>query len=203
MTTITKLDGNDTLEALVKCRRIVLLRATTLLDEPAEVPLTERSDAIPSLSALLMTSLEELKVAEEELREQNERLIEQRSAADEHIRYYRQLFLFAPTPAFVTDFYGTIQESNIAAAKLFRREASHLEHKPFAALLAPDRREAFRRQLNLIASTVDGVRDWPLMMQRVGDVPVAVHAAVEVVPNVGATKSGLLYWMLHVTPGNG
>jgi hypothetical protein len=44
---------------------------------------------------------------------------------------------------------------------------------------------------------VDGVRNWPLVMQRVGDVPINVHAAVEVVPNVGATKSGLLYWMLH------
>jgi hypothetical protein len=39
-------------------------------------------------------------------------------------------------------------------------------------------------------------------MQRVGDVPITVHVAVEVVPNVGATNSGLLYWMLHVTGGN-
>jgi hypothetical protein len=35
-------------------------------------------------------------------------------------------------------------------------------------------------------------------MQRVGDMPVTVHAAVEVVPDIGATRSGLLYWMLHV-----
>jgi PAS domain-containing protein len=199
---INNLDGNDTLEALVHCRRTVLLRATTLLDGPADIPFVERFDAIPSLSALLMTSLEELKVAEEELREQNERLLEQRSAIEEHTRYYRQLFLHAPTPAFVTDFYGTIQESNLAAAKLFRREANHLERKPLAALLAPDRREAFRRQLKLITNT-DGVRDWALTMLRVGDVPVAVHAAVEVVPNIGATKSGMLYWMLHVTGENG
>jgi hypothetical protein len=36
-------------------------------------------------------------------------------------------------------------------------------------------------------------------MQRVGDVPIMVHAAVEVVPNIGATKSGLLYWMLQTS----
>jgi PAS domain S-box-containing protein len=203
MTMITNLDGNDTLEALVHCRRTVLKRAMTLMEEPADIPFAERIDAIPSLSALLTTSLEELKVAEEELRNQNEKLIAQRMATEEQTRYYRQLFLHSPAPAFVTDFYGTIQESNLAAARLFRREASHLERKPLAALLAPERREAFRRQLTLISKTVDGVRDWQLVMQRVGDLPVTVHAAVEVVPEVGATRSGLLYWMLHAPAGNG
>jgi PAS domain S-box-containing protein len=202
MTMTNHLDGTDTLEALVHCRRTVLLRATTLLDGREDIPFVERFDAIPTLSALLMTSLEELKVAEEELREQNERLLAQRSATEAQTRYYRQLFLHAPTPAFVTDFYGTIHETNLAAAKLFRREAEHLERKPLAALLAPERREAFRRQLRLMTETVDGVRDWALTMQRVGDVPVTVRAEVEVVPNVGATNSGLLYWMLHVTGGN-
>jgi len=197
MTMIT-LDGNDTLEALVRCRRTVLQRATTLIDAPSDIPFVERFDAIPSLSALLTTTLEELKVAEEELRDQNERLIAQRAASEEHTRHYRQLFLHAPIPAIVTDFYGTIQESNLAAAKLFRREANHLARKPLAALLPPDRREVFRRQLGLVTNTLDGVRDWTLVMQRVGDMPVTVHAAVEVVPDVGATRSGLLYWMLHV-----
>lgn len=147
---------------------------------------------------MLTTSLDALKVAEDELRGQNEKLLAQRAATDEQTRYYRRLFQHAPAPAFVTDFYGTIQDSILAAAKLFRGEANHLERKPLAALLPPDRRESFRKQLALIANTVDGVRDWPLLMQRLGDVPVLVHAAVEVVPEVGATKSGLLYWMLHV-----
>lgn len=202
MTMIDNLDRNDTLEALVHCRRTVLQRATALMDGPTDVPFLERFDAIPSLSALLTTSLEELKVAEEELREQNEKLLAQRAATEEQTRYYRLLFQHAPAPAFVTDFYGTIQESNLAAARLFRRQANHLERKPLAALVSPDRRESFRRQLPLIASTVDGVRDWPLLMQRVGDVPVLVHAEVTVVPNVGATKSGLLYWMLHISREN-
>jgi PAS domain S-box-containing protein len=199
---IDNLDGNDTLEALVHCRRTVLQRATALMDGPADIPFVERFDAIPSLSALLTTSLEELKVAEEELREQNEKLLAQRAATEEHTRYYRLLFQHAPAPAFVTDVYGTIQESNLAAARLFRREANHLERKPLAALLSPDRRDSFRKQLTLIASTVDGVRDWPLRMQRVGDVPILVHAAVTLVPGVGATKSGLLHWMLSVPAEN-
>ena len=202
MTMINNLDGTDTIEALTNCRRTVLLRATKLLDGRDDIPFVERFDAVPSLSALLMTSLEELKVAEEELREQNERLLAQRALTESQTRYYRQLFLHAPTPAFVTDFFATIQEANLAAARLFRREADHLERKPLAALLAPDCREAFRRQVKLITNTVDGVSDWALTMQRVGDVPVPVRAAVEVVPNVGATNSGLLYWMLHVTAGN-
>ena len=87
---INNLDGNDTLEALVHCRRSVLQRATTLLEGPADIPFVERFDAIPSLSALLTTSLEELKVAEEELRVQNSVLEAQRATVDDRVRHYRQ-----------------------------------------------------------------------------------------------------------------
>src|SRR5829696_5653355 len=133
---INNLDGNDTLQALVQYRYAILRRATALLDDEASIPLVERADAVPNLSALLTSSLEELKVAEEELRDQNDRLVAQRATVDEHTRHYRQLFIHAPLPALITDRHGTIQESNLAAAKLFRREASYLERKPIAALLS-------------------------------------------------------------------
>ncbi len=197
MTMIDNLDGTDTLQALVRCRHTVLQRATALLDPPTKIPLVEQFDAVPRLSALLTTSLEELKVAEEELREQSEKLMDQKAAIDEEARYYHGLFLHAPLPAFVTDRYGTIREANLAAANLFRREANHLERKPLAALLPPDRREAFRKQLQLV--TADGVRDWPLVLQRKGDLPVTAQATVRVVPISGASGSAVLYWMLRVT----
>jgi PAS domain S-box-containing protein len=197
MTMLNSVDSTTTLQALVRCRHTVLQRATALLDSPTKIPLVEQYDAVPRLSALLTTSLEELKVAEEELREQNEKLAAQKSVVDEQARFYRQLFLHAPLPAFITDTYGNIQQANLAAATLFRREANHLERKPLAALLPRDRRDAFRKQLKLI--TADGVRDWPLVLQRVGDTPVNIHAAVQVVPDIGASRTSILYWMLRVT----
>src|SRR3954463_83517 len=66
---------SPTLGALVRCRQTVLTRANELLDATTDVPFSERFDALPAITGLLMTSLEELKVAEEELREQNTALL--------------------------------------------------------------------------------------------------------------------------------
>jgi PAS domain S-box-containing protein len=197
MTTPSETETMETIGAIARCRYIVLKRADEILrDEPGS-PLTERADALPNVSALLMTSLEELKVAEEELRVQNAVLEAQRATVDDRVRHYRQLFMYSPAPTFVTDVYGTIQEVNHAATNLFRREARYLERKPLVALLATGYREEFRRQLSRVTAG-DGVRDWRLVIKRVGDVPLEAHATVRFVPELGATHSGLLYWMLSI-----
>jgi PAS domain S-box-containing protein len=184
----------DTIGAIARCRYLVLKRADELLGEMPEA-VDDQANRLSGVSGLLMTSLEELKVAEEELRLQNTVLESQRAAVDERLRHYRQLFLYLPTPAFVTDVYATIREANLAAASLFRREAAHLERKPLATLLANEYREEFRRQLGR-ATAGDGVRDWRLVVKRVGDVPVEVHATVARIPGIGPTDTGLMYWLL-------
>jgi len=196
MTTHANVDPIDTVGAIARCRYIVLKRAGEILNDEVGEPLASRADALPNVSALLMTSLEELKIAEEELRLQNAMLEQQRAAVDDRVRHYRQLFLHSPSPSFVTDIYGSIQEVNLAAANLFRRQAQYLERKPLAALLGPDFRDEFRRQLTRV--TAEGVRDWRLLIKRVGDVPIEAHATVRLVPGIGATGAGLLYWMLSV-----
>ncbi len=201
MTTIpSAVESVDTIGAIARCRYLVLKRADELL---TQIPDDDdgAADRLPGVSGLLMTSLEELKVAEEELRSQNAVLEAQRAAVDERIRHYRQLFLYLPAPAFVTDIYATIREANLAAGNLFRREASHLERKPLATLLANEYRDEFRRQL-VRAASGDGVRDWRLVLKRVGDLPVEVHATVSRIPDVGATHSGLMYWLLTPTAGS-
>jgi len=185
----------DTVGAIARCRYVVLKRADELLSNQPTNPEGGRHDALPGVSALLMTALEELKVAEEELRLQNSVLEAQRVVVDDRVRHYRQLFLMSPAPAFVTDIYGAIQEVNYAAAQLFRREARHLERKPLVSLLAPEFRDDFRRQLSR-ATAADGVRDWRLTFKRVGDVPLQAHATVKLIPELGPTLSGVLYWML-------
>ena len=189
--------GGDMVSALAECRHTVLQRATSLLT-PADIPFTEQFDALPSVSALLMTSLEELKVAEEELRQQNERLLQQRAAIDSRARALSPALSARPVPAFVTDTFGNIQEANLAAAALFRREADHLDGKPIQALLPSDTRETFRRQLARLSGENADVRNWHLVLQRMGDVPIPVSATVHFVPGLGRTGSGALYWMLRV-----
>ena len=188
----------DAVGAIARCRYLVLQRADELLRDQSSAPMVQQADTLPGVSALLMTSLEELKVAEEELRVQNSVLESQRATVDQRVRHYRQLFLFAPAPAFITDIYGTIQEANLDATKLFRREARFLERKPLVTLLCAEYREEFRRQISRLPAG-EGVRDWRLMINRMGDVPLEAHAAVRLVPDIGETGSGVLYWMLTVS----
>ena len=86
----------DAVGAIARCRYFVLQRADELLRDQSSISAVEQADTLPGVSALLMTSLEELKVAEEELRVQNSMLESQRATVDQRIRHYRQLFLFAP-----------------------------------------------------------------------------------------------------------
>ena len=190
-----EIDVSDTLTALTHCRRMVLLRASTLLEPPADLPLAERGDVLPNLSALLMTSLEALKVAEEELREQRDRIAHQQAAMDEAVRHYRQIFRTAPLPVILTDRYGTIHDANAAAADLFRRDAQYLHRKPLAALVAAPSRDKFKSQLALM--TEERPREWRLELRRSGDLGVEVWVTVGFVPDVGPSRSGLLCWMVH------
>jgi PAS domain S-box-containing protein len=195
MTMSSEVETVDTIGAIAKCRYLVLKRADQLLGETPNP--AEAVDRLPGVSGLLMTSLEELKVAEEELRLQNSVLEAQRAAVDERVRHYRQLFLHLPLPAFITDNYATIREVNLAASTLFRREAKHLERKPVSSLLVDEYRNEFRSQLSRAMSS-EGVNDWRLVVKRVGDLPIEAHATVSRIPDLGPTHSGLLYWVLAV-----
>ncbi|MEO6877985.1 MAG: PAS domain-containing protein, partial [Gemmatimonadaceae bacterium] len=144
---LTPAADGKTVGALARCRQLVLHQAASIFDSTKGIPFAEEFDVVPRISSLLMTSLEELRVAEEELHDQNDALLEQRCAVEARVQHYHQLFLYAPAPSFVTDVYGTIQEVNLAAIALFRREAKHLERKPVQALLPSASREEFRRQL--------------------------------------------------------
>jgi PAS domain-containing protein len=195
---LAQISTSATLDALVRCRHTVLTRANELIDRSVTTSIDPAPDALPALTGLLMTSLEELKVAEEELREQNSQLAERRADEERQLYHYRQLFLQLPMPAMITDLYATIQQINDAAGQLFRREARHLERKPFAALLATSQRDHFRRQIARIGPDTP-LTDWRLQLNRVGDLPLESHATVKLIPNLGATGSGVLYWVFRPT----
>lgn len=189
-----ELETGTTLDALARCRQVVMTRTNDVLSDAAAGAPHDGGVAVQSLTGLLMTSLEELKVAEEELREQNSTLHGLRAAVDERVHHYRQIFLHIPAPALVTDMHGTILESNHAAEDLLRREARYLERKPLAALLHPKSRTDFRTRLNLLISSGEN-RSCCLTINRHGDTPVEVDAAVSIVPELGPTKAGAMFWL--------
>src|SRR5687767_1446257 len=85
--------------------------------------------------AELLTVLEELRVAEEELRAQIDELAEAQLATEHERRRYQQLFDLAPDGYLVTDPEGLVLEANLTAGNLLESEARFLIGKPLAALV--------------------------------------------------------------------
>jgi PAS domain S-box-containing protein len=187
--------SKDHVELIAATRRSILREASGLMADSG-IPLVEQYDALPKLSGIALSALEELKVAEEELQAANVALLEQRQELDDRVQHYRQLFDYAPFPFFVTDIYGTVQEINRAACHLLQRTAQSLNRKPLATLIPRPEREKFRQRLNHAVST-QVVHLWDITFARATDGPVAVSASVTLVPGLGTTRSGLLFWMLR------
>lgn len=190
---------STTLDALVHCRQIVMTRTNDVLTRKLLPSARHDGESVHALTGLLMTSLEALKVAEEELRKQNASLAELRAAGEQRANHYRQLFMHIPAPAIVTDAYATILESNHAAERLLRRESSYLERKPLATLLHPASRPDFRTRLGRLVSSEEA-RQCVLTFNRRGDTPVDVDATVSFVPDIGPTRSSALFWLFAMRP---
>src|SRR5690349_9277643 len=116
-------------------RKQMLHQVSKVLSPPGALPITEQFDAVPRLSALLAASLEELKVAEEELSQQQETISAGHVRLEQQLNYFRMLFDFAPTPTIVTDLNAAIRDANVAACALLKRDARLLSRKPLAALV--------------------------------------------------------------------
>jgi PAS domain S-box-containing protein len=192
---------NATLDAIVRCRQVVMTRTNDVLTRKPLLPARHDGESVQALTGLLMTSIEALKVAEEELRKQNASLTEVRAAGEQRAHHYRQLFMHIPAPAIVTDAYATILESNHATEHLLRREGSYLERKPLAALLHPASRSEFRTRLSRLVSSEES-RKCVLTFNRRGDTPVDVDATVSFVPDIGSTGSSGLFWLFAVRPSS-
>jgi PAS domain-containing protein len=190
--------GEDDLLATFSQQRQLLLKHTADLICPgaphARQALGERES---KLSAILVSSLEELKVAEEELAERVEALASVRDEFEERLIASRQLFDLMPACLLVTDSYGSILDANRAFQALIKRDLGGLERQPFARFIPSEERRAFRDGLaRLVAG--DGVSDWRLLLARPSDARVAVSAAVHVLRRVGSIPQVQLFWAINV-----
>lgn len=92
--------------------------------------------------------IEDLKLAVEELRQQNERLAAAHLQVDAERQRYQELFELAPDAYLVTDLVGIISEANQSASRLFRIPIEYLAGKALATYVATEDRRRFRSLLS-------------------------------------------------------
>jgi PAS domain S-box-containing protein len=96
----------------------------------------------------LGVTVEEMRAAEEEWRQQDHELRESRLAVEVERQRYRDLIDFAPDGYLVTDAAGMIREANRAAGELLGVPADFLCGRPLAAYIPIGERSSFRGWLN-------------------------------------------------------
>ena len=95
----------------------------------------------------LLGAVDDLRLAEQEMREQNERLAESHNTVVEERRRYQQLFQFAPDAYLLTDLHGIVREANSSAARLLGDEPRFMVGKALVAFVALDDRARVRAEL--------------------------------------------------------
>jgi len=190
--------ADEVLATFAQHRRTLLKRTAELLcaDDAAsgDGSLPEKTQ---QLSAILVASLEELKVAEEELRERTEALAVLRDQLERRRRGERALFDFAPACLVVTDVHGNILDANREALALLKQDLAQLDRRPIATFIQRDDRRGFRDSLARITVT-RGVEDWRLVLLRPTDTPLLVSAAVQMVTGSGDGGQATLCWCVRV-----
>jgi PAS domain S-box-containing protein len=112
----------------------------------------------------LSISVEEFQVVEEELRQQNEQLIDYQQEIEKEHQRYQELFDFAPDGYLVTDTYGKILEANVAASQLLAIDKKKLAGKLIIIFVPQETRAEFRKQLRYLYENKQ-IKDWEVDLQ--------------------------------------
>lgn len=145
--------------------------------------------------AMLHNALEELRVAEEEMRQQNEELLNTRQALEAERQHYLELFNFAPEGYLETDLNGVVREINHAAANLLRKGKNWLIGKPLVLFISGEDHNVFYAQIDRL-SRGRQVKGWEIRLQphRGKAIHATVSAAVVQRPEGRLTG---LRWLLR------
>lgn len=144
----------------------------------------------------LRSALEELHVAEEELRQQNDSLLTAQSTIEAERQRYRELFEFAPDAYLITDLYGMMQEANRAATKLFNLPQRLMIQKPLVAFVHEAQHPAFRKVLSQLPK-IHRVQEWEVTMCKTRtDLTIDTAVTVETVRDAQG-KAIALRWLIR------
>lgn len=169
-----------------------------VLSETAQKVSWDYPQLVLSCLEELRVALEELHVAEEELTLQNEELVKTRQTIEKERQRYQELFEFAPDGYLVTDTYGTIQEANRAAAQLLSRDQRYLIRKPFVNFVPEVDRRAFRTMLSQLP-TIHRLDEWEVTLQRRDGSCFEAALTVEAVRNRAGQLTSLRWLLRDIT----
>ena len=147
----------------------------------------------------LSSALEELHVASEELRQQQEELAAAGQAVEAERQRYQDLFEFAPDGYFVTNPEGTIQAANRAAASLLGAAQEFLVGKPLLVFIGKDDRKAFRVRLARLGAESGSVQRLEIDMQPCHGTPFPAATTVSTVRDAAGHCIGLRWSLRDVT----
>ncbi len=126
--------------------------------------LKEKQKIQPEAEEILLQSLEEINVAQEELSRQNEEMLSIRTVLETERERYRNLFEFAPDGYLVTNKLGIIQEANQSAAELLKVEQRFLTGKPLLTYVAREDRLLFETEMHYIKAST-GRKSFEIYLQ--------------------------------------
>lgn len=127
----------------------------------------------------LETTIEKLRVSQQDLTAQNDALIEYRRELEEEHDRYRSLFQAAPVAFLVTDERGIITQANRAAVALLNCDERFVLNKPLVTFVVPTHRAAVRQHIVTVSSTgQSGSGEWDVQPRRRPPLPAAVEVAI-------------------------
>ena len=139
-------------------------------------------------------ALDDLQALADDLRVQNEELLNHRGALEAERERYVRLFHSSPDGLLVTDLQGIILEANRAATNMLRKNQDLLAGKPVTLYVAAEGQSAFRVKLAQL-HTQDEVRGWDVLLAlRTGE---RIHAAVDVTVMRTAGAAPVLHWTVR------
>ena len=190
MRQIESLPQEDFVASFAMQRQRLVYHAGTVLSPDG--PLDAKPEVVSKLSQMLVTALEVLKVAEEELIDERRMNATRRAADERRIAHQQVLFDLAPTALVLTTSDTTLRECNRKACALLGVDQRKLEGKQLIEMVPKAQQPAFREQL-AHAITVRSVVAWSFTLKLARGLPVVVSASVELVddPAIGARA---LFW---------
>lgn len=154
-------------------------------------------ELLPAAMAEIASSLEELYVLEEELKQQNQELIATRHLVEAERQRYQDLFEFAPEPYFVTDVNGVIQEANLAAAELLNVRRSYLLGKPLSVFVHSAESKKIRQLMLQLQQERQKVTTELRIFQGQGKIDLVAEVTVAFIAGNSQGKTDGLRWLLR------
>jgi len=158
----------------------------------------QHPELLPQALEELSGSLEELRVSQEVLHQQNQQLLEAHAALEVEQQRYQELFEFAPDGYLITDTNGKIQKANHAASLLLKVSQQSLIDQPLTLYVTEPKRRAFYAELNRLLQ-VGRLQEWVTQLQPRGAVAFDAALTVTTVSDQTGTTVSLRWLVRDIT----